>query len=151
MPYTNAVLLESLRVGSLAYLGIPHQALEDIKIGSYTIPKGTTVLGSLYHAMHDAKYFNEPDVFNPSRFIDDAGNFVNNEKVIPFGQGKRVCLGQSLAEKEFFIFFTGLFQQFEIRHAPGTTLPSYIDIFPKEALVRNVAPYQVILKKRLSL
>ena len=150
MPYTNAVLLESLRVGSLAYLAIPHQALEEIKIASYTIPKGATVLSCLYLAMHDPKLFKDPDTFNPSRFIDEQGNFVNDEKVIPFGLGKRYCLGQSLAEKEFFIFFTGILQQFDISLAPGTELPSYIDVFPLEALIRNVAPYQVVLKKRFN-
>jgi cytochrome P450 len=148
MPYTNAVLLESLRVGSLAYLAIPHQALETVTIANYTIPKGSTVISCLYLAMHDPKIFKDPDTFNPSRFIDAAGNFVSDEKVIPFGLGKRYCLGQSLAEKEFFIFFTGFLQQFDIFQAPGTELPSYVDVFPMEALVRNVAPYQVILKKR---
>ena len=149
MPYTNAVLLETLRVGSLAYLAIPHRSLEEIKIGQYTIPKGTTVISCLYNANHDEKYFKNPDVFDPSRFIDENGKFVHNEKVIPFGLGKRYCLGQSLAEKEFFIFFAGLFQQFEVTNAPGTTLPSYIDIFPEEALVRSPPNYQVILTKRL--
>ena len=149
MPYTSAVLLESMRVGSLAYLGLPHHALEEIKIGSYTIPKGATVMGSLYHAMHDPMLFQNPDIFDPTRFIDENGKFVNDEKVIPFGLGKRYCLGQSLAEKEFFIFFAGLLQQFEIRHAPGTILPSYIDINSKQMLIRNAPPYKIILKKRL--
>ena len=149
MPYTSAVLQESMRVGSLVYLGVPHRALEEIKIGSYTIPKGATVMSSLYHSMHDHKLFKNPEMFDPTRFIDENGKFVHDEKVIPFGVGNRYCLGQSLAEKEFFIFFTGLLQQFEIRHAPGTVLPSYIDINPKQSMIRNAPPYKVILKKRL--
>ncbi len=138
-----------MRVGSLAYLGLPHHAMEDIKIGSFTIPKGATVMGSLYHAMHDPNLFKNPDIFDPTRFINENGKFVHDENVIPFGLGKRYCLGQSLAEKEFFIFFTGLMQQFEIRHAPGTVMPSYIDINPKQSIIRNPPPYKVILKKRL--
>ena len=149
MPYTNAVLLESLRVGSLVYLGVPHHALEEVKIGQYTIPKGATVMSSLYHAMHDPKLFKNPDMFDPTRFIDENGKFVHDERVIAFGLGKRYCLGQSLAEKEFFIFFTCLMQKFEFKHAPGTIMPSYIDIYPKEALVRNPVPFQIILKKRI--
>ena len=57
--------------------------------------------------------------------------------MIAFGLGKRYCLGQSLAEKEFFIFFTALMQQFDFKHAPGTTLPSYIDIYPGKNLMNT--------------
>ena len=116
-------------------------------IGSYKIPKGTSVVAFLYHIHHDPKVFKDPKTFNPSRFIDQSGKFVPSERVIPFSIGKRVCLGQSLAEKEFFIFFTNLMQQFEFKPEPGTSLPTYQEIYPK-SLLRNVPPYKVVLKKR---
>ena len=56
----------------------------------------------------DPKYFPNPHEFNPKRFLNEEGNFVPNEHLIPFGVGKRYCLGQSLAEKEYFWFLTGL-------------------------------------------
>ncbi len=40
--------------------------------------------------------------------------------MVPFGVGKRVCLGQTLAEKEFFLFFAGMIQQFSFVAAPVT-------------------------------
>ena len=70
---------------------------------------------SLWHPLHDPEHFKNPEIFNPDRFIDLNGKFVNDERVIAFGVGKRSCLGQTLAEKEFFIFFTGIMQQFQIR------------------------------------
>ena len=96
----------------------------------------------------DPKHYKNPNVFNPDRFIDDSGKFIFDEKVMPFGTGKRYCLGQSLAEKEFFLFFTALVQQFEFKPAPGLELPSYSDIYPK-SLIRTVPPYQTVLRKRL--
>lgn len=42
MVYTEAVLLETLRISSVAAVGIPHMALEDAKLGKYTIPKVTS-------------------------------------------------------------------------------------------------------------
>jgi cytochrome P450 len=69
--------------------------------------------------------------------------------VIPFGIGKRYCLGQSLAEKEFFIFATGLIQQFQFNPDPGSTLPSYVDIFPTFSMARPPPPFKVIIKKKL--
>ena len=82
-----------------------------------------------------------------SRFIDESGHFFKDEQVIPFSIGKRFCLGQTLAEQEFFIFFTALMQQFEFLPDPQTPLPTYKDIYPK-SLIRNVPAYKVILKKR---
>jgi cytochrome P450 len=76
------------------------------------------------------------------------GKFVSNDKVIPFGVGKRLCLGQSLAEKEFFIFMTSLLQRFDFRHDPGSTLPSYIDIRHPISLLRTPPSFKVILQNR---
>ena len=145
--YTNAVLLESLRVSSLAYNGLPRCATQDMVIGPYKIPKGTIVMAFLYNIHHDPKVFKDPKTFNPSRFIDESGKFSPSERVIPFGIGKRVCLGQSLAEKQFFLFFTNLMQRFEFRPEPGTSLPSYQEIYPR-SLLRNVQPYNAVLRKR---
>ncbi len=147
MPYVSAVLLESLRSASLAFVGFPHSATEDVQLSGLTIPKGATIMASLYHVHHDSNHFKDPHVFNPDRFIDSDGKFVNDEQVIAFGVGKRVCLGQTLAEKEFFIFFTGILQRYEILPVPGAVLPSYVDIYPK-AIIRSAPHYEAIFKKR---
>jgi len=150
MHFTNAVILESMRVGSLAYMGVPHAALEDVHFEGYFIPKGSIVFGGLYHAMHDERLFKNPNVFTPSRFINSNGEFVHDSNVIAFGVGKRFCLGQSLAEKEFFIFLTGMLQYFNISKVPGKPLPPYDSIdLPAEVLLRSPVPYEVILTKRL--
>jgi cytochrome P450 len=44
--------------------------------------------------MNDPKHFSDPHAFNPDRFLDSEGHFVTNDKVTPFGVGKRICLGQ---------------------------------------------------------
>jgi hypothetical protein len=53
-----------------------------------------------------------------------------------------------LAEKEFFIFFAALLQKFNFKHAPGTTLPSYIDIFPERSLLRTAPNFEVVITTR---
>ena len=82
------------------------------------------------------------------RFLD-RGHFVPDEKVIPFGIGKRYCLGQSLAEKEFFLFFVGLMQKFIFQTVPGTELPSYhIDKVNVKGILRTIPIYEVLLIER---
>ena len=52
------------------------------------------------------------------RPIGEDGPFKQDEHVIPFGVGKRYCLGQTLAEKEYFLFLVGILQKFDISPAP---------------------------------
>ena len=58
-------------------------------------------------------------------------------------------MGQSLAEKEFFLFFIGLMQKFKFESAPGTKLPPYdIENVNVKGILRNTPTYEVILKER---
>jgi hypothetical protein len=49
---------------------VHHYALRDVDIEGFTIPKGSTVLGSVLNAMRDPQYFEDPELFNPDRLID---------------------------------------------------------------------------------
>ena len=69
LPYTNAVVEECYRKTSLAHSGVPHQALADLRVGEYVIPKGTTIVQNLYGVHHDPKLWDNPEEFNPNRFV----------------------------------------------------------------------------------
>lgn len=92
MHFTNAVLLESFRCTSFVPISVPHYALEQVKVRDYVIPKGAVVLPSLFHVMYNADRFEEPQRFNPQRFIDAQGHFRGDDHVIPFSIGKRYDL-----------------------------------------------------------
>jgi cytochrome P450 family 2 subfamily U polypeptide 1 len=49
---------------------------------------------------------------------------VPHPNVIPFGTGKRRCLGESLAKTQLFIFFVGMLQRFDIRLPEGSSVPT---------------------------
>lgn len=150
MHYTKAFLLESLRMSSIVILALPHFALENVSVGPYIIPKGTTVLPSIMNVLMDPEYFSDPHKFDPSRFLDQNNEFQHDEHVIAFSVGKRYCLGQSLAEKEFFLFFTGLMQRFDMNQSPGEILPSYhIEDSQSSGTIRSAPAYNVILSHRI--
>ena len=149
MNYTKAFLLESLRMSAIVILALPHYTLASISVGSYSIPKGTTILPSIISVLTDPEHFKDPHTFKPERFLDDEGNFQNDEHVIAFSIGKRYCLGQSLAEKEFFLFFAGLMQKFDISHPPDETLPSYhINDSVNTGTIRSTPFFNLILANR---
>ena len=79
-----------------------------------------------------------------TNWISSEGKFVKDEHVIPFSVGQRYCLGQSLAEKEFFLFFTGLLQKFRFEKCDNEALPSYnIDEVNVKGILRSVPPFKV--------
>ncbi len=151
LPYTNAVISEIFRKTSLAHNGLPHRASAEVDLGNGMVaPANSLIWANLYGVHHDPTYWKDPDCFNPNRFLDDEGNFVPDERVVPFGVGKRVCLGQTLAEKEFFLFFTCLVKQFNFRRVPGETLPGYgLGVYPAAGVVRECPPYRVLISDRV--
>ena len=149
MHYTSAFTLESFRIVSLAHHSVPHYANVDIPIGDYIIPKGAGIFPSLVSAMYDPSHFPDPHSFKPERFLDTDGKYKHNDHVIPFGVGKRYCLGQTLAEKEFFLFLIGILQKFDITPPPMQELPSYhLDDNPAPNLVRSCPSYEMIFSLR---
>ena len=67
----------------------------------------------LYEIHHDPRNFAEPHLFDPSRFLDPAGQkFLPHPALVPYGFGKRECLGKTLAKAEVFLFTAQLLQQF---------------------------------------
>uniref|UniRef100_A0A1I8GVW3 Cytochrome P450 n=1 Tax=Macrostomum lignano TaxID=282301 RepID=A0A1I8GVW3_9PLAT len=60
---------------------------------------------SALHGSGAGGVFPEPEKFKPERYLDAEARFSPNESVVPFGSGKRACLGESLARMELFVFF----------------------------------------------
>ncbi len=71
---------------------------------------------------HDRTYWNEPEKFHPERFIDKEGNFeAKHYNFMPFGTGRRVCVGESLAKVELFLLTATMFHNYSVQPAPEET------------------------------
>ncbi|KAB7500703.1 Cytochrome P450 2L1 [Armadillidium nasatum] len=76
-----------------------------------------------YSIHSDEKYFDSPKEFRPERFLNSDGKFeAPKENFIPFGTGKRQCLGETLARMELFIFLTAMLQELHFSVPPNKTL-----------------------------
>uniref|UniRef100_A0A3P8PC36 Cytochrome P450, family 2, subfamily AD, polypeptide 2 n=1 Tax=Astatotilapia calliptera TaxID=8154 RepID=A0A3P8PC36_ASTCA len=119
LPYTDAVIHETQRVGNIVPLGLPKMASKDSTLGGYFIPKGTAITTILSSVLFDKNEWETPDVFNPEHFLDSEGKFQKRDAFLPFLAGKRVCIGEPLAKMELFLFFASLLQRFTFRPVPG--------------------------------
>ncbi|XP_046556086.1 cytochrome P450 2C42-like, partial [Haliotis rubra] len=115
LPYTEAVLHESMRLHSVVPSGIPHKTLCDTKVGGYDIPKGTPVIINHYALHHDPEQWGDPHTFNPDRFLDQNGKMAAKpESWLPFSAGRRVCLGESVAKQELHLLLAGIMRHFKV-------------------------------------
>ena len=98
-------------------------------------------------AVHnDPNLWKDPEIFNPERFLDQQGNFINSNRVIPFSVGPRHCLGEQLARMQVFIFLVGMVQRFEFLPDPASkTLPTIDDGSPGIGFIP--IPYKIIAKE----
>ncbi|XP_054459077.1 cytochrome P450 2J2-like [Anoplopoma fimbria] len=119
MPYTDAVIHETQRIGNIVPMGFPKMANKDATVGGYFIPKGTPINTILASVLFDKNEWETPDIFNPEHFLDSEGQFRRREAFLPFSAGKRVCLGEHLAKMELFLLFTSLLQRFTFSPVPG--------------------------------
>ena len=113
LPLIQATILEALRVGNVLPMAVPHLTVNDTTLCGYRVPKGTIVFPNTESVHLDPKCFEDSTVFNPYRHIDTDGKLIANQSnFYPFGAGRRVCAGESLARVELFLFLSWLLHKF---------------------------------------
>jgi cytochrome P450 len=119
MSYLDACINEAMRLKPVApFLSL--QALQDTQIADVQVPKGTILWGVLRHDSVSETYFQNPDVFEPSRWMAEEAATTsvksNNAKrvAMPFGAGPRVCPGRYLALLEMKMSMSMLLSSFAI-------------------------------------
>ncbi|XP_031168506.1 cytochrome P450 2K1-like [Sander lucioperca] len=147
LPYTDAVIHETQRLASIVPMSIPHKTSRDVTFQGYFIKEGTTVFPLLTSVLHDECEWESPHTFNPSHFLDKEGTFIRRDAFMPFSAGRRVCLGESLARMELFLFFTALLQRFRFTPPPGVT-EDELDLTPAVGFILTPSPHELCAVSR---
>ncbi|XP_034937201.1 cytochrome P450 307a1-like [Chelonus insularis] len=117
MPYTDAVIWETLRISSSPI--VPHVATVDTDIDGYPIKKNTVIFINNFNLNLGASYWGEDaHEFKPERFIsvvDGSAKIIKPQHFVPFSTGKRTCIGQRLVQGFAFVVITGLLSKFNVR------------------------------------
>ncbi|HEY3776865.1 MAG TPA: cytochrome P450, partial [Rhizomicrobium sp.] len=99
MPYALRVMKEAMRLYPPAFI-IARSALRDTSIGGFAIRKDEIVLIAPWLLHRDARYFDDPLRFDPDRFLPDREAALPRFAYMPFGGGRRVCIGNQFALME---------------------------------------------------
>ncbi|KAG9776743.1 benzoate 4-monooxygenase cytochrome-like protein P450, partial [Aureobasidium melanogenum] len=118
LPYFNAVLKESMRIHpSVGLLMERHVPAEGVEIQGHYIPGGTIVGINPWVTNRDPSIFQDPDTFNPQRWLDASEEKLkqmDNILELNFGGGSRKCIGRNISMIEMQKVLPQLFREFEV-------------------------------------
>ena len=117
LPRARAVFAEVLRLYPPSWY-IARAAAEDVEVGEKTLTSGEVGLICQYHLHRDERFFGRPLEFRPSRFLEDE---IPRRTYLPFGAGRRQCLGEKLAWTEGTLLVATCAQALEL--SPVGELP----------------------------
>ena len=127
--YLDAVAREVLRSRSVVF-DTPRRLSGPLEIGGYLIPAGWHVAPALQLVQNSPAAFDEPDEFRPERFLDESGV---RDGWIPFGGGKRHCVGSHLALMELKVILREVVRRFDLEpvHSdPEPPRPAHVTLVP---------------------
>lgn len=137
--YTEMVLAESMRLYPPAW-AIGRLSLEDYAVGGYHIPAGSLILLSQYVMHRDARYYLEPERFDPLRWLPEAREARPQYAYFPFGGGPRRCIGESFAWMEGVLLIATLAQRWRLRLVPNHPVKTHpiITLRPKHGMLMTL-------------
>ncbi|KAF2340094.1 cytochrome P450 [Flavobacterium tistrianum] len=112
MTYINAVLNESMRLYPPAWI-TDRQNVEDDVLGKFNIKKDTLIGVSFYELHRNPKYWDNPDEFNPDRFLGEQKK-RSMQYFYPFGAGPRMCIGAGFAIYEMCLAISYIVKKYKV-------------------------------------
>jgi cytochrome P450 len=119
--YTKQVLDESMRLYPPAW-ATGREVSREVEIAGYRIPKGSQLLMSQWLVHRDARFFPDPEAFDPDRWLPERAKLIPRYAYFPFGGGPRVCIGNHFAMLEATLLLAVLMQRHHFELLPGQSL-----------------------------
>jgi cytochrome P450 len=115
---TRAVVEEAMRLYP-PVAGLSREASGPDDIEGRRIRMGTLVMMVPWVLHRHRLLWNDPDGFDPSRFLPGAREKIDRFAYIPFGAGPRVCIGALFSLQEAVIILAKIMREFRLEHARG--------------------------------
>jgi cytochrome P450 len=139
--YLTATFREILRRKPPLPIVIPRLVQKPIEIGGWRYGPGVRLVGSSYLVHHNPAIYPDPYGFRPERFLDDGpGTYT----WIPFGGGRRRCLGHRIAELEVKTVLREVLRQYDLRPqrdaAPERAASHIVTMYPERGACVALRP-----------
>jgi cytochrome P450 len=118
LTYTRMVVEESMRLYPPVHT-IAREALADDTVAGRRIPAGSAVLISPWVLHRHRRLWRDPGRFDPERFSPDEAAARARFSYLPFGGGRRICIGAAFAMAEATLLLAAIAQRLRLRLVPG--------------------------------
>jgi cytochrome P450 len=137
LPYTRAVLAESMRLYPPAWAIGREVVADDVEIGDWRLKPGAVVLVSQWVTHRDERFWPDPLRFDPRRWQDQKPDARPRYAYFPFGGGSRACIGESFAWMEATLIIATLAQRWrmELLDPPPVDLQPTITLLPPLGMI----------------
>ncbi|XGW17378.1 hypothetical protein V3C99_002185 [Haemonchus contortus] len=143
--YLNWTILEIHRLASILNLNLFRKTKEKGFVGGHHVPADTPIAAELTMIMNDEKHFQEANKFDPERYA--RGGKALEQRVIPFGLGKRSCIGETLAKAELFLILANLISRYDMAEDPEA--PIDLKTSSPIGMMHRPKNFNIILKPTL--
>ena len=121
LPFAESVLKETMRLYPPAW-ATGRENTEAFEIRGLKVPAGTQLIASQWIVHRDARWFPNPESFDPERWSPERTKDLPRYAYFPFGGGPRVCIGNHFAMMEATLILALIVQRFRIELLPGQRL-----------------------------
>ncbi|OMP04160.1 Cytochrome P450 [Corchorus olitorius] len=119
LPYLQATVKEVFRLHPAVPLIIPRRSNEGCEVAGYNIPKHCIVYVNVWGMARDPKVWDNPLEFKPERFLGSTVDVKGQDfNLLPFGTGRRSCVGWPLAHRMVHYYLAALLHAFEWESPP---------------------------------
>ncbi|TVY37780.1 Cytochrome P450 [Lachnellula subtilissima] len=135
MVYTRGAVRELLRYRPPVIM-VPYLAKKAFPItDSYTVPKGAMIIPTTYPSLHDPEIYENPDVYDPDRYVTGDAEVKGAKNFLVFGTGPHYCLGQVYAQNNLALMIGKAAMHLDwVHHATPLSeeIKVFATIFPKD-------------------
>jgi cytochrome P450 len=122
LPYARMVLAEAMRLYPPTWMFVRVAQRDDVLPTGAFVAAGSKIYLSQWVMHRNPRWFPEPERFDPRRFTSDAIKARPRLAYLPFGAGRRLCLGEDFAWMQGVLMLATVARRFRLTLAPGQTV-----------------------------
>ena len=145
LEFATQVIQEGLRLYPPFWM-VDRMAVADDRVGDTVIPAGSTVIVFVYGAHHAPSHWQDPESFDPARFIKGSEKLRTPFTYVPFGGGPRGCIGNHYAMLQMLMILSDVLRRYDFELTPGQTIEArpMVILRPKHGIRMSFTPANVV-------